>query len=250
MIQLKTREQIDRIREACHITARLMEALGPFIEPGMSSWDVNQFCHDFIIKHKGVPAFLGYGGFPASACISIDEEVIHGIPSKERIIQAGSLVSVDIGINLNGFFSDMARTFIVGETTEKKRTLNRVTEECLRLAVDAASKKGARIQDIGKAVSKHASKHGFGVVRQYCGHGVGLAVHESPEIPNYASLHLPNPRIREGMVLAIEPMINLGTHGVRVLEDEWTVVTLDGLPSSHFEDTVAITRDGLEVLTV
>lgn len=250
MIQLKTEEQIKRIEEACHLTAILMSELATFMESGMSTYEVDRYCYDFIIKHKGIPAFLNYGGFPATACISINEEVIHGIPSKKRIIEYGDLVDIDLGINLDGHFSDMARTFIIGKTSAENEQLNRVTEECLRLGIEAAGKKGARIQDIGKAVYKHATAHGYGVVRDYCGHGVGLAVHEDPEIPNYASTYLPNPRIREGMVLAIEPMINMGTPKVRVLANDWTVVTTDGLPSSHFEDTVAITKDGLKVLTV
>ncbi len=250
MIQLKTEEQIKRIEEACHLTAILMSELATFMESGMSTYEVDRYCYDFIIKHKGIPAFLNYGGFPATACISINEEVIHGIPSRKRIIEYGDLVDIDLGINLDGHFSDMARTFIIGKTSAENEQLNRVTEECLRLGIEAAGKKGARIQDIGKAVYKHATAHGYGVVRDYCGHGVGLAVHEDPEIPNYASTYLPNPRIREGMVLAIEPMINMGTAKVRVLSNDWTVVTTDGLPSSHFEDTVAITKDGLKVLTV
>jgi len=250
MITLKTPEQIKRIEEACRLTAELMRRLSSFMEAGMSTWEVDAFCYDFITAHNGIPAFLNYGGFPASACISINEEVIHGIPSKKRIIQHGDLVDIDLGINLDGHFSDMARTFIIGETTNEKLQLNTVTEACLRLGIEAAGKSGARIQDIGKAVYAHATAHGYGVVRDYCGHGVGLAVHEGPEIPNYTSPYLPNPRIREGMVLAIEPMINMGTPKVRVLKDNWTVVTTDGLPSSHFEDTVAITTDGLKVLTV
>lgn len=250
MIRLKTEEQIKRIEESCVLTAELMRRLSTFMEPGMSTWHVDQFCYSFITQNKGVPAFLNYGGFPASACISINEEVIHGIPSKTRIIAEGDLVDIDIGIDLDGHFSDMARTFIIGTTSEENAKLNTVTEESLRLGIVAADKKGARIQDISRAVYKHAKSNGYGVVRDYCGHGVGLAVHESPEIPNYTSSYLPNPRLREGMVLAIEPMINMGTSKVRVLADGWTVVTADGLPSSHFEDTVAVTKDGLKVLTV
>ena len=183
MIQLKTEEQIKRIEEACHLTAILMSELATFMESGMSTYEVDRYCYDFIIKHKGIPAFLNYAGFPATACISINEEVIHGIPSRKRIIEYGDLVDIDLGINLDGHFSDMARTFIIGKTSAENEQLNRVTEECLRLGIEAAGKKGARIQDIGKAVYKHATAHGYGVVRDYCGHGVGLAVHEDPEIP-------------------------------------------------------------------
>jgi len=249
MIQLKSEEQIKRIHEACQITANLMDSLNSFIEAGMSTKDIDQYCHDYIIKHKGIPSFLNYGGFPGSACVSVNEEVIHGIPSKKKIIKEGDLVSVDLGINLNGHFSDMARTFIVGETKEEYKKLCEVTFKSLDLGIEAASQPNARIQDIGKAVSKHCTSFGYGVVRDFTGHGVGLAVHEGPEVPNYTAPFLANPRIREGMVLAIEPMINLGTHKVSILEDNWTVVTQDGLPSAHFEDTVAITKDGLVVLT-
>ncbi len=250
MIRLKTEAQIDKIREACHLTAELMNNLSTFIEVGMSTEDIDQYCYKFIVDHKGKPAFLHYEGFPATACISVNEEVIHGIPSKKRIIQDGDLVDVDLGINLDGHYSDMARTFIIGNAKEEYRKLCEVTEESLRLGIEAAAQKGARIQDIGAAVYKHARKHGYGVVRDYCGHGVGLDVHEEPEIPNYTSSYLPNARIREGMVLAIEPMINLGTHKIKLLSNDWTVITADGLPSAHFEDTVAITKHGLEVLTV
>lgn len=250
MIRLKTETQIAAIREACHLTAELMHNLSSYIQEGMSTFDIDQYCYQFIVSHKGIPAFLNYEGFPATACISVNEEIIHGIPSKKRIIKEGDLVDVDLGINMNGHFSDMSRTFVVGKTKDEYQQLCYVTEESLRLGIEAASMKGARIQDIGAAVYKHARKHGYGVVRDYCGHGVGLDVHEEPEIPNYTSSYLPNPRIREGMVLAIEPMINLGTHKVKLLTNDWTVVTADGLPSAHFEDTVAITKHGLEVLTV
>jgi methionyl aminopeptidase len=250
MIRLKTETQIAAIREACHLTAELMHNLSSYIQEGMSTFDIDQYCYQFIVSHKGIPAFLNYEGFPATACISVNEEIIHGIPSKKRIIKEGDLVDVDLGINMNGHFSDMSRTFVVGKTKDEYQQLCDVTEESLRLGIEAASMKGARIQDIGAAVYKHARKHGYGVVRDYCGHGVGLDVHEEPEIPNYTSSYLPNPRIREGMVLAIEPMINLGTHKVKLLTNDWTVVTADGLPSAHFEDTVAITKHGLEVLTV
>ncbi|MDT4761526.1 type I methionyl aminopeptidase [Sphaerochaeta sp. PS] len=250
MIRLKTTEQIAVIREACHLTARLMNQLPSFIAPGMSTFDIDQFCYDFMVRHKVKPAFLDYEGFPATACISINEEVIHGIPSKQRIIKEGDLIDVDLGINMNGHFSDMARTFIVGTTNPDWEKLCSVTQRCLSLGIEAAGKKGARIQDISAAVYKLANSFGYGVVRDYCGHGVGLAVHEEPSIPNYVSAYMPNPRIREGMVLAIEPMINLGTKSTKTMENGWTVVTSDGKPSAHFEDTIALTKDGLEILTV
>ncbi|MFA6845278.1 MAG: type I methionyl aminopeptidase [Sphaerochaetaceae bacterium] len=251
MIQIKTEEQIGGIRKSCHLVASLMEKLGSFLQEGMTTHDIDKFCYDFIIDHHAAPAFLHFDGFPATACISVNEEVIHGIPSKSRRVHAGDLVDIDLGTNLDGYYSDMARTFIIGgKTSEKWQKLNTVTERCLQLGIEAAGRPHARIQDIGAAVFKLADAHGYGVVRDYCGHGVGLEVHEDPEIPNYTSSMMPNPRIREGMVIAIEPMINLGTKNIRETSNGWTVVTADGEPSSHFEDTVAITRNGLEVLTV
>jgi methionyl aminopeptidase len=251
MIQLKTPEQIDRIRESCHLLARLLDSLEGWLEPGMTTRDIDRHCHDFIVKHKGVPAFLNYMGFPASACISVNEEVIHGIPSRHRIVNAGDIVGIDLGINLGGYFSDSARTYIIGGTTTPEcEKLCKVTRECLYLGIEAAGKTGARVHDIGAAVYKHANQNGYGVVRDYCGHGVGLAVHEEPEIPNYVNSLSSNPRLRPGMVIAIEPMINLGTKNIRDLDDGWTVVTADGKPSAHFEHTVAIMKDGVEILTV
>ena len=251
MIQIKNDEQIDGIRKSCHLVAQLMEAVGNFLRPELTTHDIDKFCYDFTIEHGAKPAYLHFEGFPATACISINEEVIHGIPSKTRRIHEGDLVDLDLGTNLGGYFSDMSRTFVIGGKTKPEwQKLNDVTAECLRRGVEAAGKPNARIQDIGEAVFKLANANGYGVVRDYCGHGVGLGVHEDPEIPNYTSPFLPNPRIREGMVIAIEPMINLGTKNIRDTDNGWTVVTADGKPSSHWEDTVAITKNGLEVLTV
>ena len=249
MILLKTEEQIDGIRKSCHLLAQLLESLQGKITAGMSTWELDQKCHDFIVKHGGKPAFLHYEGFPASACISINEEVIHGIPKRKRIIQDGDIVSVDLGINLNGYFSDSARTYLVGNVKPEVKKLVQVTRECLYKGIEALNKPHCRIHDIGSAVYEHAHRNGFGVVREYCGHGVGLKVHEDPEIPNYVSAFSPNPRIREGMVLAIEPMINLGGDGIIDLDDGWTVITADGKPAAHWEHTVAVTSNGPEILT-
>lgn len=249
MILLKTDEQIDGIRKSCHLLCQLLDSLEGRIVAGMSTMDVDRICYDFIIKHHGKPAFLNFEGFPATACVSVNEEIIHGIPKKKRIIHEGDLVSVDLGINLNGYFSDSARTFEVGTVAPEVRKLNKVTRECLTLGIEAINKPHARIQDIGAAVYEHAHRNGFGVVREYCGHGVGLKVHEDPEIPNYVSHFSPNPRLREGMVIAIEPMINLGGDGIIDMPDGWTVVTADGKPASHWEHTVAITANGPEILT-
>lgn len=251
MIQLKSPEEIEGIRKSCHLLSQLLDEVCAYVKAGLSTKDVDRFCYDFIVKNGGRPAFLHFEGFTGSACISINEEVIHGIPRRNRIIHDGDLVSVDLGINLGGFFSDSARTFEIGNVSSELKKLNRVTRECLDIGCQAANIKGARVSDIGKAVFRHASvENGYGVVRDYCGHGVGLQVHEEPEIPNYSCPYLPNPRLKPGMVIAIEPMINLGTDRIINLKDGWTVVTADGKPSAHWEHTVAITDNGAEILTL
>ena len=252
MITIKSEKQIEGIRKSCHELAKLLDILeGGFIKEGMNTKEIDDFCHNYIVNLGGKPAFLGYGGFPASACISVNDVVIHGIPSRKQIVKNGDLVSVDLGINLDGYISDSARTIIVGgKSSPENEKLCKVTRECLALGIKAASKKNARVSDIGRAVSSHANKNGYGVVKDYCGHGVGLELHESPEIPNYVSHISPNPRLRAGMVIAIEPMINMGSGKVNDnFEDGWTVKTADGKASAHFEHTIAITKDGIEILT-
>ena len=250
MITLKTPDQIKYIAQSCRLLAQLHDSLGSFIEAGMTTKEIDSYCHDFIVRHKGRPAFLNYMGFPGSACISVNEEIIHGIPGKRKI-ENGDLVSIDLGIDLDGYYSDAARTFIVGTTDNPDHErLVRITRQCLEVGIQGASKPNARIHDISAPIFKLADSNGFGVVRDYCGHGVGLAIHEEPQVPNYVSAMSPNPRLRVGMVLAIEPMINLGTKNIRHLDDGWTVVTADGKPSAHFEHTIAITEDGVKILTV
>lgn len=249
MILLKTEEQIDGIRNSCHMLCDLLDSLEGRIKPGMSTKDVDMYCHDWIIQRNAKPACLNYEGFPASTCISVNEEVIHGIPHKNKIIHEGDIVSVDLCIDLKGYISDSARTYMIGKVDPKVEKLVKVTKECLYKGIDAASQSHARILDIGQAVYDHAIKNGFEVLRDYCGHGVGLELHEDPEVPNYVSHAFPNPRIREGMVFAIEPMIHMGTKRMELLDDLWTVVTADGKPAAHFEHTVAITHNGLEILS-
>ena len=249
MILLKTEEQIDGIRRSCKLLAQLLEYMDGKIAPGMSTWDVDQKCHEFIVKHGGKPAFLHFEGFPGSVCVSVNEEVIHGIPKKKHIIHDGDIVTIEAGIDLKWYFSDSAWTYMIGDVKPEVQKLVKVTRECLYKGIGALDKPHCRIQDIGEAVYEHAHRNGFGVVREYCGHGVGLKVHEDPEIPNYVSRFSPNPRIREGMVIAIEPMINLGGDGIIDMPDGWTVVTADGKPAAHWEHTVAITANGPEVLT-
>lgn len=246
MIRLKTPEQIAGIRVSCNLLAELFAALKPMVKPGASPIELDRFARDFIVKSGGRPAFLGYDGYPATLCISVNEAVIHGIPGK-RPMKEGDIVGFDCGIDLHGHFSDAAVTWPVGRVSAEASKLMSVTRECLARAI-AAARPGARIHDISRAVFSLATANGYGVVRQYCGHGVGLDIHEDPQIPNYVSSG-PNPRLVPGMVLALEPMINLGTGEVRVLPDDWTVVTMDGKLSAHFEHSILITPEGAEVLT-
>ena len=246
MIHLKTKEQIDGIRKACHLTADMFNELIPKIHAGMSTWEINQLFKNYIEGHGGIPAWY-HEDYPGAVCISVNEEVIHGLPSKKRIIKEGDLVSLDVGIDLNGYISDTTHSLLIGKVDPKVEELQKVTAECLKAGIDAC-KVGNRISDIADAVYKIASAHNYGVVYDYCGHGVGLEVHEDPSVPN-CPFRGPNPRIKAGMVLAIEPMINLGTADVETLDDGWTVVTCDGKASCHEEHTVAVFEDHTECLT-
>jgi methionyl aminopeptidase len=246
MITLKNEKQIEGIRKSAKILASLHRELNVVIKEGVTTKEVDTFCYDFIVGHNAIPAFLGYMDYPASACISVNEEVIHGIPGK-RVLCDGDIVSIDLGVILNGYFSDAAQTIIIGKTDPEIAKLVQVTKECLEAAIIAADT-GKRISDISRAVFNHANKNGYGVVREYCGHGVGLALHEEPQIANYVSAGQ-NPRLRPGMVLAIEPMINMGSRNILHLDDGWTVVTADSLPSAHWEHTIAVHKDHIEVLT-
>ncbi|MGM0431584.1 MAG: type I methionyl aminopeptidase [Spirochaetota bacterium] len=246
MIVIKNEEQIAGIKNSCRLLAQLHEQLRAVVRAGMTTKEIDTFCYDFISRHEAVPAFLGYMGFPATACISTNKEIIHGIPGDRRLAE-GDLVSIDIGINLDGYYSDAAQSIEIGQCSDEVQQLNKTTQEALYLGIEKV-KPGARIHAISQAVSKHASVNHFGVVREYCGHGVGLSPHEDPQIPNYVSMG-PNPRMRAGMVLAIEPMINLGSRNIKQLDDGWTVVTADGKPSAHWEHTVLVTEEGYEILT-
>lgn len=246
MIRLKTKDQIAGIKVSCDLLSELLRALKPMVKPGATPRELDRFAHDFIVQSGGRPAFLGYEGYPSTLCVSVNEAVIHGIPD-DRPFREGDIVGIDCGIDLHGHFSDAAVTWPVGAIRPELERLLSVTRECLDRAV-AAVKPGARVHDISRAVFSLATASGFGVVRQYCGHGVGLDIHEDPQIPNYVSPG-PNPRLVPGMVLALEPMINLGTGDVRILSDDWTVVTMDRKPSAHYEHTVVVTETGHDVLT-
>lgn len=248
MIPLKTPAEIEAIARAGAIIGRLFEVLPERIRPGTSTAEVDRFVEDYIRGHDGaMPAFKGLYGFPASACISVNDEVVHGIPSKRRVLEEGDLVSVDVGVKLEGWFADSARTFPVGDVDPEGRRLLDVTERALREGI-AQAKPGNRLGDIGYAIQAAVEAAGFGVVRDLVGHGVGRSAHEEPQVPNWGRPGR-GLRLSPGLVLAIEPMVNEGTPEVRTLADRWTVVTLDRKRSAHFEHTVAIEESGPRILT-
>jgi methionyl aminopeptidase len=246
MIRLKNPKQIEGIRASCRLLAAMFEELKPLVKPGVETRDLDEWTRAWIARAGGKPAFLGYMDYPAALCVSINDEVIHGIPGKRRIAE-GDLVSLDCGIELDGLFSDMAVTVPVGKVSPQAARLVEVTAECLELGI-AQALAGNRVHQISRAVFQRASAAGYGVVHQYCGHGVGFSQHEDPQVPNYVGPGA-NPRLGAGMVLAIEPMINLGTGDVELEDDDWTVLTADGKLSAHCEHTVAIFADHTEVLT-
>lgn len=246
MIRLKNSEEIEGIRKSCHLLADMFNFIIPQVKAGMSTKELDNIAVKFIKEHGGTPAWY-HEDFPGALCISINEQVIHGVPSAKKIIRDGDIVSIDAGIDLNGFISDSCHSVLVGNVRPEVKKLDDVTLECLAAGIEAC-KVGNRISDISNAVYNIAEKHGYGVVYDYCGHGVGLEVHEDPSIPNCPS-HGPNPRIQAGMVLAIEPMINLGTADVYSEKDGWTVVTEDRKPSAHEEHTVVVFEDHTEILT-
>lgn len=246
MIRLKTKDDILRIRDASVILCEALQELQKMTTPGVTTGELDGCARDIIETRGAKPSFLGYMDYPSSVCISINDEVIHGIPGKRKL-QEGDLVGIDLGVNLKGYYSDAAVTVGVGRVPEKKMRLIRVTEECLQEGIRNTSV-GNRIRDISSNIFSHADQNGYGVVRQYCGHGVGFSPHEEPQVPNYI-FSGPNPRLKSGMVIALEPMINEGTWEVKVLEDGWTVVTADRKCSAHAEHTVALIDDMTFVLT-
>lgn len=246
MIRCKSQPEIEKMREAGKITAGALLAAQAAIEPGVTTKHVDSVIRKFIESHGAHPSFLNYAGFPASACISINEQVIHGIPDDRKILD-GDLVKVDVGAYFKGFHGDSARTFFCGEVSEEAKRIAQVCRECFEAGF-AAARPGARIGDISAAVQEHAEKNGYSIVREYVGHGVGEALHESPDVPNYGRAGR-GVRLCEGMTIAIEPMINAGRADVYVLENDWTVVTRDRSLSAHYENTIVITANGAEILT-
>lgn len=247
MIHIKTKKQIETMRTANRIVARTLRILTESITPGITTLKLDEIAEREIRSSGATPAFLGYRGYPASLCISINEEVVHGIPGP-RVIKEGDVVSMDLGTYYEGFCGDSALTVAAGDIPEKTQKLISVTREALARGIEAA-RIGNRLYDISAAVQKHVEANGFSVVRQFVGHGIGEAMHEDPQIPNYGKPGT-GVRLKEGMVFAIEPMVNIGGWEVKVLDDDWTVVTLDGSLSAHFEHSIAVTSDGPDILSL
>ena len=247
MIVLKTTRELGLMKEACVIAAGALKAAGAAVEPGISTEEIDRIAHNFIVKSGAIPTFKGYNGYPAATCISINDEVIHGIPNKKRIIRAGDIVSIDVGATFNGYVGDNAATFAAGDISPEAQRLCDTTRESLYEGIRMAVA-GGRIGDIGSTIQRYCEERGFSVVREFTGHGVGKQMHEDPSVPNFGTPGR-GVRLLPGMTIAIEPMINMGGAGIRQLPDGWTIKTKDGSLSAHFEHTVAITSDGPVILT-
>ena len=247
MVVLKTSRELRLMKEAGAIAAGALKAAGDAVQPGITTYELNRIAHKFIKDAGAYPTFLGYNGYPAAACISINDVVIHGIPSKKQTVRAGDIVSIDIGATFNGYVGDNAATFAAGEISPEAKRLSDTTREALYKGIEAAVA-GNRLGDIGDAVQSYCEERGYSVVRTFTGHGVGTQMHEDPSVPNFGT---PGRGLRlvPGMTIAIEPMVNMGTHEVKQLSDGWTIKTKDGRLSAHFEHTIAITADGPVILT-
>ena len=250
---VKTKKEIDYMREAGRIVADVLRLLEKYIKPGVSAFELDMIAEDFILSQGGKPAFKGYGFdrrnlYPATLCVSIDSEVVHGIPRRDKILMEGQLVSIDVGVIKNGYYGDAAKTFPVGNVSSEKRKLMEVTEKALYIGIEQAVE-GNRLYDIGYAIQSFVESNGFSVVRDLVGHGIGRKLHEDPPVPNYGRKGT-GPKLKKGMTLAIEPMVNAGTWEVYCGVDGWTVYTADGLPSAHFEHTIVVGKQKAEILTL
>ncbi len=245
----KNPRDIEKMRDAGKVVSTVLAALRDASRPGVSTYELDQIALTLCRRHGASPSFLGYKGFPGSVCASLNKEVVHGIPSRERVLRDGDVVKLDFGCRLRGFHADSATTVAVGKSTEEIQRLLRVTQDALWAGIQAIRFRG-RMYDISGAIQEYVEKHGFSVVREMVGHGIGSRLHEDPQIPNYIDEQHANPLLLEGMTLAIEPMVNAGGPEIVVLPDNWTVVTTDGSVSAHFEHTVAVTRSGPDVLTL
>ena len=247
MIHVKSEKEIDLLREPCKIVRDTLEFVGSKIQAGMSTREVDELVERYIRASGANPSCLGYGGFPASACISVNEMVVHGIPD-DRILKDGDIVSVDVVADKKGFHGDACRTFCIGAVAPEVKQLVKVTEECFFKAIEDL-RAGSALFDIGYAVQQHAEAHGYGIIRSYTGHGIGREMHEDPSVPNYGKKGT-GMRLRAGTVLCIEPMIAMGDWRVRLLKDGWGAVTMDGKPAAHYENTIVVREDGVEILTL
>jgi methionyl aminopeptidase len=248
MIQLKSPQEIERMRVPAQIDAEVLAIVRENCKDGVSTYDLDKIAEEETIKRKGRPTFKGYRGFPGSLCVSINHEVVHGIPSKKRVLKNGDVIGIDYGVTYDGFVGDHAMTVPVGDISDDVRQLLEVTELSLANGIKAA-RPGNHLADISAGIEETITPHGYGIVREFCGHGIGRNLHEDPPVLNYVQNGGRGPRLKVGLVLALEPMVNLGTEEVQILKDGWTVVTMDKKPSAHFEHTVAITADGPVVLT-
>lgn len=246
VIVLRSQREIEQLRKANMIVAEVFRELKRVIAPGISTQELDRLAEAIILARGGIPAFKGYRNFPATLCVSINEEVVHGIPGPRKL-KEGDIVSIDVGVNFNGYFGDAAITFPVGEVDQEAKRLLEVTEKALYIGIEKA-RPGNRLYDISHAIQTWVESHGFSVVRDFVGHGIGTHLHEDPQIPNFG-LPQRGPRIESGMVFALEPMVNEGTYEVKVLSDGWTVVTADGKRSAHFEHSIAITDGEAEILS-
>lgn len=248
MIKKKTQQEIDAMAVAGELSAKALRVAGAAVAPGVSTLELDRIAEEVIRQGGGIPAFKGYGGFPGSICASINEQIVHGIPAEGVVLQEGDIISIDTGATVGGWVGDNAWTFPVGAISAQKQRLLDVTEESMWAGIEAAQP-GNHLGDIGHAVQEVAEAAGYGVVREYVGHGIGRVMHEEPNVPNYGRRHS-GPLLEVGMVLAIEPMINMGTHRTKLMPDGWLVITRDKKPSAHFEKTVAITEEGPRILTL
>ena len=247
MIVLKTGRELKVMREACRISAEALKLAGSAVEPGVTTAELDKIAEKYILSQGAKPKFKNYNGYPATACISINNEVIHGIPSKKRVIQAGDIVSIDLGAKFEGYHGDNAATFACGDVSAEAKRLMDTTRESLYEGISAAVS-GGRLGDIGAAIQQYVEKRGYSVVRQFVGHGIGTQLHEAPEVPNFGTQGR-GIRLMPGMTLAIEPMINVGHYDVKIMPDGWTVLTKDGSLSAHFEHTIVLTPDGPQIMT-
>lgn len=245
MVTVKSPKEIEKMREAGKIVAEVLDLMEKYVKPGISTLELDRIAHDYIISKGAKPSFLHYQGYPNSICASVDDVVVHGIPKNTQILKEGQIVGIDVGAVKDGYHGDAARTFLVGKVSEEKKKLVEVTKECFFEAIKGL-KEGSRLGDIGARVQRHAEKNGFSVVRIMVGHGIGKNLHEDPDVPNYGTEGT-GIKLKAGMTIAIEPMINMGSYELKL--NGWDARTVDGLPSAHYENTVLICSDGVEILT-